>query len=94
MKASRTGIVASVLPGFLMLVLFYSLAIHMRLSLGMWPNSIGENGFSRGLLTHTQITVIYFEILILMTIFSLPVAILACLLIPEWRRIVPYLALS
>jgi hypothetical protein len=91
MKVSRTGFIASAFPSFLMLGLFYSLAIHMRLSLGAWPNSIGERGFSPALFAHAQITVLCFEILLLATVFVLPVVILVCLSNSKWR-VARYLA--
>src|SRR5262245_50988102 len=46
MITPRTGFAIAALPGILMLALFYSLVIHMHQSLGRWPTSIGENGFS------------------------------------------------
>ena len=76
-----------------MLGLFYSLAIHMHQSLGAWPTSIGERGFPPLLLTHATITATYFAVLLLLGIFVLPVAILVCLLVPRWKRFVPYFAL-
>jgi len=92
MRKSRTGIAVSVLPGLLMLVLFYSLALHMRLSLGAWPSAIGEHGFSRALSFHAQVT-IDFCILSILSILALPLVIVPCLMKEKWRRIVPYLAL-
>src|SRR5687767_14479181 len=52
----------SALPAILMPVLFYSLALHMHLSLGQWPYH-GEIGFSKPLLIHSGITHFYFIIL-------------------------------
>jgi hypothetical protein len=94
MRPSRTEIAASVAPGFLMLVLFYSLAIHMRASLGVWPHSIGENGFPPALLAHAEITFDCFSILFLVNVFVLPVAIFICAIVPEWRRIIRCLSFS
>src|SRR6266542_5539337 len=93
MRASRTGIVASALPSLLMLGLFYSLEVHMRQSLGAWPTSIGERGFPPLLLAHANITTTYFVVIFAVSFLVLPVAILVCLLVPKWRRVVPYLAL-
>jgi hypothetical protein len=42
---SRSGVIVATAPAFVMLLLFYSLAIHMYLALGGWPESIGERGF-------------------------------------------------
>jgi hypothetical protein len=93
MKASRTGIVVSALPGCIMLVLFYSLALHMYWSLGAWPTSIGERGFPAPLVAHANIDMYFFITNIWFGMFVLPVAILVGLLRPSWRRFVPYLAL-
>src|SRR4051794_41179443 len=92
MKVSRTAIAASALPGLLLLGLFYSLPLHMHRSLGGWPASIGERGFPPSLVAHVNVTVYYFEALILLGMFIWPLAFLVCLLIPRWRRVVPYLA--
>jgi len=90
-KQSRTGVAAAVLPALLMLGLFYSLAIHMHQSLGAWPTSIGERGFPTGLITHGSIATNYFTILLLVSIFTWPVAFLLCALIRRWRVCVYYL---
>lgn len=75
-----------------MLGLFYSLAFHMRRSLGGWPTSIGERGFPPLLLTHANITVDIFVVLLLSSFFLVPAAIVVCLIVQRWRRFVPYLA--
>jgi hypothetical protein len=93
MRASRTGIIVSALPSFLMLGLFYSLAFHMYRSLGGWPTSIGERGFPPLLLAHVNVTVYFFITLIWFGMFIWPVAILVCLFVRGWRRFVPYFAL-
>src|SRR5882724_12986488 len=93
MRPSCRGIIASALPGFIMLGLFYSLALHMYWSLGGWPTSMGERGFPAPLLVHVNVTVYFFIALILFGTFVLPVAILVCLLRGTWRRFIPYFAL-
>jgi len=93
LKPTRAGVAVSVLPSLLMLVLFYSLAVHMRQSLGAWPTSIGERGFPPLLVTHATITAGFFMAVLLSSISVFPVAIVVCLLVQRWRRCVPYLAL-
>ncbi len=93
MGVSCKGIVISVLPGLFALGLFYSLAFHMHHSLGGWPTSIGERGFPPALLIHATVATSYFWILILLSIFILPVAILVCLLVSRWRHFVLYFVL-
>ena len=91
MNASHKGIVIAALPGITTLLLFYSLAIHMRESLGGWPSSIGERGFPRVLVFHSAITVDLFTALLL-TLFLLPTPILICLFVERWRRFMVYFA--
>jgi hypothetical protein len=92
MKVSRTVILVSALPSLIMLGLFYSLAIHMRYSLGAWPTSIGERGFSASLITHGKVAWNFCSGLLVASIFTLPVAILVCLLMARLRRFVVYFA--
>jgi predicted permease len=91
-KPSRTGIIVSVLPNLIMLGLFYSLALHMYHSLGTWPESIGDRGFPPLLVAHDYIENRSFALLLLFNIFVLPVAIILCLLVRPWRKLVIYLA--
>jgi hypothetical protein len=91
MRASRSGIVASTLPSLIMLG--YTLAVHMYRSLGGWPASIGERGFPGLLVAHAKITMYFFIALIWFGMFVRPVAIVVCLLRSPWRRFVPYFAL-
>src|SRR6266496_4553212 len=93
MSTSRTGMTIAALPGVVMLALFYSLAVHMHQSLGGWPSSIGERGFPPALLTHATVATSYFALLLVVSIFTLPVAILVCLFVSRWRHLVPYFAL-
>lgn len=90
-KPSRQGLIFSVAPSLMLLVLFYSLAIHMHESLGSWPSSIGERGFPSSLLVHSNIAANYFTTLLLGTLFLWPVAFLVCLLVRRWRRSAVYL---
>ena len=92
-KHSPVAVAAAVLPALLMLVLFYSLAIHMHRSLGGWPTSIGEGGFPAALIAHGSVAANYFMILVLVSIFAWPVAFLMCWLIRRWRVCVYYLGI-
>jgi hypothetical protein len=86
MKISRAGIVASSAPGLVVLTLFYSLVFHMRQSLGSWPASIGTRGFPPLLVAHAEITVAFFGLLLLSSVFVAPGAIAVCVATPRWRR--------
>jgi len=93
LSLARPGIAIAIFPPLAMLGLFYSLAIHMRQSLGAWPSSIGNRGFSPLLVAHADIVSRYSVALLLLSLFVLPVVILVCLLVPRWKRFVPYLVL-
>ncbi len=73
-----------------MLTLFYSLAIHMRYALGVWPASIGNRGFPPALITHGELAWRFCAALAVPSIYLLPVAILVCLLVVRWRPCVIY----
>jgi hypothetical protein len=90
----KAGITISLIPWFLALGLYYSLAIHMYHSLGGWPKSIGTRGFSSALLMHNNIHGFYISNLALFTIFVVPVIIFICLFVPRWRYLVIYLSLQ
>jgi hypothetical protein len=90
-KPSRMGVVIAVLPAFLMLTLFFSLAIHMHHRLGGWPSSIGEGGFPARLVAHAHAAMNFFSALCLVSIFVWPVAFLLCLFVRGWRGVLFYL---
>lgn len=69
-------------PALLWLFLLVSLAAHMHASLGGWPRTIGNAGFSRMLEAHADLTMLVFTGLFLS-------GLLAWLLLPVfacWRR--------
>jgi hypothetical protein len=92
MKTSRTGLLLSALPSLFMLGLFYSLAVHMRCSLGHWPSSIGDRGFPATLITHGELAWRYCSSLALVSLCLWPAGTLVCLLVPRWQRFARYFA--
>ncbi|MCB1228230.1 MAG: hypothetical protein KDK99_20660 [Verrucomicrobiales bacterium] len=72
------------IPSAAMLITFFSLAMHMRLSLGSWPLSIGEAGFSNALRTHAHWATQFFSWVLLVTFFLLPALLLLGL---GWKRV-------
>ena len=86
----KTSIAISLVPWFLALGLYYSLAIHMYQSLGGWPERIGTEGFSPALLIHDKIHGFYIGYLLFFTIFVVPVIFLVCLFVPRWQSLVIY----
>ena len=90
-KQSRIALAVAVLPALLMLLLFYSLAIHLHHHLGAWPAFIGDRDFPRSLVTHERIAESYFMILMLFSIFVWPIAYILCAVIRRWRICLYYL---
>ena len=93
MKLSRTGLIIAAAPAVAMLLVYYSLAIHMHQALGGWPTSIGERGFPPGLLLHANIDMYFCVALICSVVFVAPVAAIVCGVSRHWRRFLPYLGL-
>jgi hypothetical protein len=91
MSISLKGVTIAALPGLTMLALSYSLAIHMRQTLGGWPAAIGERGFPPALVVHCAVAV-NFSIALFLTLFILPIPILVCLFVERWRRFAVHLA--
>lgn len=75
------------------LSLFYSLAIHMHRSLGEWPETIGDKGFSPDLVMHSNIAQLTFGALLLACIFIAPIAILLCTCVSRMRPGLRYLGI-
>lgn len=93
MKLNRTGLTAALLPSVAMLVLFYTLALHLHLTLGDWPASIGEKGFPAPLIWHAWVTGMLFFILLLSTIFALPLLAIVCAIRRGFWYMFPYLGI-
>jgi hypothetical protein len=90
--SKKGAAVAALLPASA-LALFYSLAIHMYLSLGRWPDSIGYRGFSPALIAHGKGQYWWISVVAWMSIYLWPPAFVLCAAIPRTRRFVPYLAI-
>jgi len=83
--------VLAVLPPAVTLVLFFSLAAHMYRALGGWPSSLGDAGFPPSLAAHSYIAQRCFGLLVVSTLFVLPVVALVCGFAPplhRWLRLV------
>ena len=91
-RRSRGGTLLAASPALVMVVLFYSLALHMHHTLGGWPSAIGEAGFPPWLITHSHIAAWLLEILVLLAMFAWPLVLLLCLMVRRWRGFVYYLA--
>jgi hypothetical protein len=90
---NRSSALLAIAPSLLMVWLFYSLALHMRLSLGALPTSIGEAGFPALLRYHAHIATHFFVILAWASMFVWPLLFILCLAVRGWRIFVPNLIL-
>lgn len=87
-------VLLAALPSILMIVLFYSLALNMRLTLGGWPASIGTAGFPPALETHASIAGGYFGWMIVILFAGWPIGFLSCLLVRRWNAGLFYLGVT
>ena len=94
LKERKWTFIIAVTPWLLGLGLYWSLAIHMYLSLGSWPEMIGTSGFPPALLLHAEIQSNYLAVLSLFTIFVCPVMFLLCLFIERLKKMVIYPSLQ
>ena len=83
-------LIAAVLP-VAALVMFYSMAAHMYLSLGHWPQSIGDDGFSPALVFHGKAQYWWIGLVARISLYIWPVAVVGCAVISKARRVLPYL---
>ena len=91
MKLSRTGLAIAATPPLFVLLVYYSLAVHMHQALGGWPTSIGERGFPASLILHAKIDSYLCVGLILSVVFIAPVAAVVCAVVRRWRPFLPYI---
>ena len=87
------GFVTPALPGLIMVMSFYALALHMHTTLGGWPASIGEAGFPPVLVKHANWTFWYFVVMTLTIGIVWPVVLAVCSLVPRLRRFLAHLSL-
>lgn len=88
----KGAMLAAMLPAAA-LAIFYSMAAHMYFSLGHWPQSIGNNGFSPALLLHSEAQYWLIKVVGHLSIYVWPVAVIAAALTAKTRRLLPYLGI-
>lgn len=91
-RPSKAVIWLATLPAMVTLVLFYSLALHMYVSLGGWPEVLGERGFSRALTAHANTAFMMFTAMFFTGIFVWPFVFPICVLVKPLRPFSYYLA--
>ena len=90
LKERKWTFIIAVMPWSLALGLFWSLAIHLYLRIGGWPEMGGTRGFSSVLLLHANIHYNYLMFLSLLTLFVCPVMFLLCLFIERLKKMIIY----
>ena len=94
LKSSVSELLLAAVPSIVALALYYSLAIHMRLSLGHWPTDIGERGFPPALVSHARVERLYFVALLWFGMFVFPVELLLCAFVAPLERYLRFLLWS
>jgi len=88
MRTSPWWISLAVLPSAVVLILYYSLVVHMHLTLGGWPTSIGMSGFPAGLRLHADLALASWNVVLAANLLLWPIAVIICAAVPRWRRAV------
>ena len=83
-ERSRGWLALTTLPGLLVLLAFYSLAIHMHSRLGGWPDFYGTAQLPPELVTHANIAGWVFSFVVLL-VLGVPLALALCALVPRLR---------
>lgn len=85
----KLTLICAVVPGLLFLLIFFTFAVHMHNSLGQWPETLGNHGFSPALNTHARIAATYFSGFVIFAILAWPVLIAFFAIIAKLRRFLP-----
>lgn len=85
----KTTLTCTIMPGLLFLLIFFSLALHMHSSLGQWPESLGNHGFSHALNVHAEVASNYFSCFLLFAIFIWPVLVASFAIIARLKNYLP-----
>jgi hypothetical protein len=86
-------VACSMIPAIVLVGAFYTLAIHMYLSLGGWPTLIGDSGFSSALKFHAEIAQYCFGGLFLILFVTWPIAVAVFAVVRRWHAGVHYLGM-
>ncbi len=92
-KPSRRGLAMAILPPLVMLVLFYSLAIHIHCHFGKWPAGMGDRDFPPSLVFHEHLSDFSFMGLLLFSAYVWPLAYVTCAVVRRWRAALYYLGI-
>lgn len=87
------GVIGAVLLPLTCLIAFYLLAVHMYLSLGGWPQSIGDAGLSHGLKLHANLHFWWLQVVGFATLYVWPIVFVLAAVISRARHLIPYLVI-
>ena len=90
---SRKSIFVCVIPGMLVSLSFYALAMHMHSALEGWPKAYGYGELPPSLVRNAKGVSWYFGAMLLGLIFVWPVALILCSVVSRLRRFFPHLSL-
>ena len=86
-------VACSMIPAVVLVGAFYTLAIHMYLSLGGWPGNIGNAGFSSALNLHVKIAQYCFWMPALALFVTWPIAVVVFAVARRWQAGIHYLGI-
>ncbi|MDG2020403.1 MAG: hypothetical protein P8J59_00480 [Phycisphaerales bacterium] len=86
-------VACSMIPAIVLVGAFYTLAIHMYLSLGGWPGNIGNAGFSSALNLHVEIAQYCVWLLSLVLFVTWPIAVVVFAVVRRWQAGIHYLGI-
>lgn len=86
-------VACSMIPAIVLVGGFYTLAIHMYLSLGGWPGNIGNAGFSLALNLHVEIAQNCFWLPSLVLFVTWPIAVVVFAVVRRWQAGIHYLGI-
>jgi hypothetical protein len=81
---SHRWLALTALPGLLLLVTFFSLAVHMHSRLGGWPDFYGTDGLPLELVTHSSVSEWVFSIVLLLAL-CMPLVLALFAIVPQLR---------
>ena len=86
-------VACSMIPAVVLAGAFYTLAIHMYLSLGGWPGNIGNAGFSSALKLHVEIAQHCFWLPALVLFVTWPIAVVVFAVVRRWQTGIHHLGI-
>lgn len=93
-RMTKKGILLSLLIPGIWLVVWFSLAIHLRTGLGHWPTALGQNPGSELFDWHLKFSYALARFLMVFYLYILPIIFIAGLIVKKWRHLSIYMAIN